>query len=386
MKIIYTLEDLPQTINKSIFLAGPSLRPGQDIESWRTTAIQILQDKGYDGVVFCPENDGSFNEEFNYDEQVQWEEKCLNVADCIVFWIPRDLKELPGFTTNDEFGYWKNSGKVVFGAPVSAEKVTYQKYYAEKLNIPFSTSLTETMQNAIDKVGEGSNRCGGERFVPLSIWKLDNFQDWYKAQTNAGNRLDWARAQYTFRPGNKDFIFLWILHVHVYVGAEDRVKTNEFVLSRTNISSVCLWHKSDPIMDSKVIIVREFRSPANNDDCFVRELVGGSSNTISDPLIVAKEEVEEETGFNIHPSRLKEHSTRQIASTLSSHKCHLYSVELSDDELKWFEDRAGKPNGVAKDSEITYIEVCKVLDLLNNNLVDWSNIGQILSVITYENI
>ena len=94
MDIIYTGEDMPDTITKSIFLAGPSLRPGQEKEmsSWRNDALEILRDKGFDGVIFCPENrDGKFGKDFDYDDQIEWEEKYLNVADCIVFWVPRDL-------------------------------------------------------------------------------------------------------------------------------------------------------------------------------------------------------------------------------------------------------------------------------------------------------
>ena len=71
MQIVYTHEEAPLTFNKSIFLAGPSLRPGQEMKSWREEAVKFLEEKGYDGVVFLPENrDGVLHDEFDYDAQV----------------------------------------------------------------------------------------------------------------------------------------------------------------------------------------------------------------------------------------------------------------------------------------------------------------------------
>lgn len=399
MQVVYYKEEVPETINKSLFLAGPSLRPEQrsDQESWRKAALQILEDKGFDGVVFVPENrDGDFDDKHDYETTVKWEETCLNVADCIVFWIPRDLESLPGFTTNDEFGFWKSSGKVVLGAPSEAAKVKYQKYYAVQYNIPFSNQLAETLQNAIDHVGEGVKRTGGERYVPLYIWRTETFQHWYKAQIKAGNRLDWARLLYNFRPRNKSFVFLWVLHVHVYVAAEDRVKSNELVLSRTNVSTVCMYYDGPtPLPDEEVfgvlpkldlpeievVLIKEFRSPSATEDAYIRELPGGSSTKDRDPLLVAVEEISEETGFDINPNRLKEIGIRQLAGTLSAHTSTLYAVRLSEKEINWFKNRKGEVHGNVEDSERCYIEVVTIKELLENNLVDWSTLGQILSAV-----
>src|SRR3989344_392795 len=146
MQVVYAKELLPDVFTKSIFLAGPTPRSA-DVASWRPDALRLIQEAGYDGVVFVPEaRDGNWKS--GYEDQIEWEERCLNVADCILFWIPRNLANMPALTTNTEWGVWQNSGKVVFGAPLEVEKIRYQRYYANKLEVPSANSLHEAVQLA----------------------------------------------------------------------------------------------------------------------------------------------------------------------------------------------------------------------------------------------
>ncbi len=381
MKVVYALEKIPSGFTKSLFLAGPTPRTDDTI-SWRKEALDLLEKSGYDGVVFIPEaENGKWHRE--YDNQIEWEEQCLNIADCILFWIPRELGKLPGFTTNDEFGVWKNSGKVVLGIPDDAEKVSYQHYYSDKLKIPKANTLEDTIKLAINKIGTGALRCGAECQVPLYIWKTLTFQQWYKTHVNAGNRLDGAKILWTFRTGpNKDFVFLWVLHANIYIGAENRNKVNEFVIARTDLSSVVVYKKEDKLEDCKIVLVREFRSPVSNSTGFVWECPGGSSPKPSeDPLVTASDEVYEETGLKINSSRFKYHEHRQAAATLSSHHIHMFSVEITDEELQYFESQKDIAHGNLKDSERTFIEIIPFKDLLKSNKIDWSTIGMVLSVL-----
>lgn len=333
MQIVYAGEEMPEKITKSLFLAGPTPRNRQEVKSWRPDAIKILQDIGFDGTVFIPEpEDGNFKN--SYDNQVDWEDKYLNIADCIIFWVPRDLTpdskgfpKMAAFITNIEWGAWADSGKVVFGCPEDAENVRYLKHYAEKYKVPVGETLTETLQLAIDEVGDGAERSGGERYVPLFIWKTKSFQSWYQSQNKAGHRLDEARLLYNFRPGYKDFVFLWILNVKMWVESQKHYHTNEFVLSRTDISAALLWYKTTPLESSEIVLIKEFRPPARTEDGFIRELPSGSSKEGADPKDTAAGEIFEETGFYVDAKRIKFHDDRQLAGTLSSH--HAFSILLN---------------------------------------------------------
>lgn len=153
MQIVYAQEPFPDSFERAIFLAGPTPRSA-DVASWRPEALGILAAFGYDGTVFVPEpRNGAFGEEYDYIEQIEWEERGLQLADCILFWIPRNLDTLPGFTTNVEFGLWVRSGKVVLGAPENAPKTTYLRVYARKYEVPQSTSLEETIAHALRLIG-----------------------------------------------------------------------------------------------------------------------------------------------------------------------------------------------------------------------------------------
>jgi len=395
MKVVYTGDEAPETFTKSIFLAGPTPRNKEEVDSWRPDALKILEDKGYDGVVFVPEDkDQEFKKD--YDDQIEWEERYLNMADCILFWVPRDLSldstgfpKMAAFTTNVEWGTRASSGKVVFGAPEDAEKVSYLKHYCDKFNVPVGDTLTETLELAMERLGDGAERSEGEREVPLYIWNTDSFQSWYKAQKEAGNRLDHARVMYNFRPRYKDFVWMWVLKVDMYVASEDRNKNNELVITRTDISSVVMYSdvehpQGDGLVDYEVVLIKEYRSPASTKDGFIRELPGGSSpKSDEDPLGVAATEVQEETGFYLDPKRLKEQGVRQLAGTFSAHKGNLYSVYLTREEMDWFKSQEGIVHGNVEDSERTFIEVHNVYDLVHDEerKVDWSTLGMILSVL-----
>lgn len=383
---VYALEPFPSEVTRTIFLAGPTPRSPTG-KSWRDEALELLEKLGFDGHVFIPEpRNGGWAR--HYDEQVEWEEEGLHRADAIVFWVPRDMSgdtygcPMPGLTTNDEWGAWKASGKVVWGSPEWATSVRYQRFYAEKLGVRLASSLTGTLAYAMVVTGEGAKRVDGECCVPVHVWRKSEFQDWYCKMVAAGNRLDGARVLWSFWP-KPSFMFSYALHVDVHIGAEGRSKKNEFVFFRSDVSNVVMYSYDDWGMPS-VVLVKEFRSPARNNAAYVYELPGGSSaKEGEDPLSIASHEVEEETGLKLDPSRFREVQARQLAATLSAHKASLYAVELAPAEMQQLaEDKS--VHGVEEETERTYVEVVEVPKLLSDGLVDWTTLGMILSVVFAE--
>lgn len=388
MKIIYAQQAIPNQISKSIFLAGPSLRPGQEGISWRIKAIEILETLEYDGVVFVPEFEGGkFDDNFNWDNQVKWEDRCLKMADNILFNINRDIdNNLLGLTTNTEFGQWMDSGKVVLVAPLNADKVEYQKDKAKQFKIPTYQDLYSGIKHILD-VQTHENRIDGERFIPQEIWKLEQFQDWYKNMKAVGNWISDAKVLNTYRIPSNNKIFAFSLWVNIYIKHENRYKNNEFIFSRPDISC-CVLYKPDleDKLNSDVILISEFRSPVNNTKGMVYELPGGSSVKKGvDPKERIIEELEEETGFKPNIHKLEFEGAKQLYGTLVTCKSYLYSYELSTIEYLKIEDniKQGKTFGVAEDTELTYLHTFKIRDLLDNYIdyIDWANIGQILKVI-----
>ena len=149
MKVNYSDEKVIKGEN-SIFLAGPTPRD-INVQTWRTEAIRILEELGFDGIVYVPER--NFDDRtFDYDDQYWWEREALHNASAILIWIPRDLKTMPAFTTNVEYGKWSaiNIDKVIYGRPDGSQKNKYidQDYYVES-GKRFFNDLTEALKEAM---------------------------------------------------------------------------------------------------------------------------------------------------------------------------------------------------------------------------------------------
>jgi 8-oxo-dGTP pyrophosphatase MutT (NUDIX family) len=347
--------------------------------------IEALRRAGYDGVVYVPESsNGDWNH--SYTDQIEWEQRYLNRCDLIIAWVPRDLKTMPAFTTNVEFGQFVTSGRLLYGRPNGAPKTQYLDvaYKQTVLKEPLE-SIEALATEAVQRLGAGALRTGGECSVPLSVWRTAQFQAWHKALSGAGNRLDDAQVLWAFFVGGKkEFLFSYTMKVKVWVATETRHKVNEYVFSRTDTSSIIPFYRGDNPNDPKIILVKEFRSPGRTQDGFVHELPGGSSfKPGKDPNQVASEELHEETGLAIAPERFTLVSTRQLCATLSTHCSHVFGVELTKEEYEMarFFEESNLMFGVLEDSEITSVECRSVSEILNDSLLDWSNIGMIMSVL-----
>ena len=145
MTVTYALDNLPERVESTLFLAGPTPR-GPDTPSWRPGALRILEDLGYGGTVLVPE-DRSGRWRHGYDDQVDWECSMRRAADIVAFWVPRDLEpadgtgrggapRMPAFTTNVEFGLDLGTGKV-YRLPATAlpDAAARAGYVAQKWSL-----------------------------------------------------------------------------------------------------------------------------------------------------------------------------------------------------------------------------------------------------------
>lgn len=144
MKITYSDDEIivPVEGSKSIFLAGPTERISGQIgdgkyshTEWRNEAISLLRSYNYDGLVCVPElKEREWTNDYRRT-QIDWEEYYLDECGVILFWVPRKLDSLPGFTTNIEFGMYliKRPFNMTYGHPEDAEKIEYMDIKYKKL-------------------------------------------------------------------------------------------------------------------------------------------------------------------------------------------------------------------------------------------------------------
>ena len=385
MQVVYAQEAFPEQVTSSIMLCGPTPR-SMSVASWRPLALALLEQAGFDGVVFSPEpRGGIWNQD--YTAQIVWESEALNRADCILFWIPRDLTpdesghpRMPALTTNDEWGTWKTSGKVVLGTPPPTRDlhVSYQRYYADKYSVPVFNALDEAVHEAVCRVTPGSLRVGEECQIPLYVWSSPSFQRWYQALRNAGNRLNRCRVVWTLRFGTEPPI-LWALDASIFVAAEGKVQNTEIVIGRPDVSTVVLWSRAASLRETEVALVREFRCAVRTKDGNVRALPGGSSKEHGSPLQTAMDELREETGFSYHPTRFVPLNSRQLSASISTFCSDTFSVEITAGEMAQVKAAQGSVHGVAADGERTYIEVATVGQLLDQPSTDWATLGMIFA-------
>ncbi len=196
---IYTLDPVNKDPKRdSVFLAGPSYRPGQEVgKVWRLIASELLEKvQGFKGDIYIPE----FNpvkekpDDWTYSRQVSWEIEAMKTAKVILFWIPRDMDILPGLTTNIEFGEWMHSDKIVVGIPDGSDNNDYIKERCDRLDTSFSNDLEICVNLVVaklldrvynvDRFFTADTHFGSARVMELSKRPFESVKD-----------MDWTMAK-----------------------------------------------------------------------------------------------------------------------------------------------------------------------------------------------
>jgi calcineurin-like phosphoesterase family protein len=195
----YTLDKMMEKSTDSIFLAGPTYmvaKGGIIPKGWRHTALTMLEEKGFEGLVFIPEYpDDCQPKDWTYSRQVDWEKKAMSIAKIILFWIPRELLALPGFTTNVEFGEWLNSGKISVGAPPDALHTRYIKERCKRSEIPWAETLPACIDNALTKLKELTSPVSNLFFTSDTHFGEERTLQLSKRPFSSVEEMDWEMVK-----------------------------------------------------------------------------------------------------------------------------------------------------------------------------------------------
>lgn len=375
--IVFSDQDMPNTVLKSVFLAGPSPRT-QDIQDWRHEALSLFEKNNFTGTIFIPVPQKRFygeedSSDWTYDNQVQWECDGRNFADQIFFWIPRDIKNgMPAFTTNIEFGEDLASGKIIYGRPEEAEKCRYLDKRINNINEIVHSDLNQLIVQSISELGEGSYRENGEVYVPLLVWKSNHFQSWYRQLKENGNKLHHAKLLNHFKNNNKKLIS-FSLFVSVWLEKEQNLINDCVVFSVPDSISIVPFFKKDNHIF--IVMVKKFNINTRNESGFVYELPNGNSyDNTSKPNENARNDLKQQTDIFIEDTnRFQFIINKQICVNLSSAHSFVFNIELTKEEFTSIENLNIKNNNTKFS-----IEMISLNDIMNYP-VDFSMIGIIVS-------
>jgi hypothetical protein len=131
MRTIYTTEDLAREKGlPAIFLAGPSPRGRREL-AWRPEAMELFKKAGFTGVIHNPEDRHEFKGGGAYS--ADWEDRAFKVSDVILFWVPRRMENMPGLTTNVEFGLYAKDPRSIYGRPDDADHIGYLDWVWDRI-------------------------------------------------------------------------------------------------------------------------------------------------------------------------------------------------------------------------------------------------------------
>jgi hypothetical protein len=221
--------------------------------------------------------------------------------------------------------------------------------------------------------------------IPADVRATPHFVEWYAALVGANHQLvDVQSVEWVFRVGPTRYPLFVALHVSVRVSGENRVKSNEVVIIRPSISSVCAFSRGATPAEDRFVLVEEYRTPVLNSRGVVLELPGGSSfNASNDAIAVGLAELKEETGLVVPRERVSLLGAHQIAATMVANRAHVLAVELTNEEMDSIAAQSGVPRGNsnAAEQELTYLIVATRSELLGGDFIDWATRGMIAATL-----
>jgi hypothetical protein len=193
-------------------------------------------------------------------ERQQWHVDAVGTSDAIVCWLPHgdESHQQMRDCFTQLVSQWGSSGKVFAGVPPSQH--SWARLVTETAGIIMQESLEAVVGTALKHTAKGAVRTGAERNVPLMIWNTEAWALWYQSVVSVGNRLDGAKVEWSFRVGPGGvFVLFWAVHANIWVASEERNKSNEVVIARPDIASVIAYRPAADMLDTEIIMIKEFR-------------------------------------------------------------------------------------------------------------------------------
>lgn len=98
----------------------------------------------------------------------------------------------------------------MLGLPPDAVSVHYLRRGAEAHGVPVRDALDTTVDAALAAIGDGAQRNGADRDVPLLVWRTHAFQTW-----RSRRELTTARVLWTWTPQPTFELAAWAMQVQV---------------------------------------------------------------------------------------------------------------------------------------------------------------------------
>lgn len=376
--IVHAGEPLPTKWNASVLLAAPSSEP----VSWHGEVLERLRQTwdspGHEGrlavLIPQPRDGGPLSA-----DHAGWAEQALAWADEIIAEESTEAGTPPRLTSAVSADPRDTSGRLtVFRTGVSPADDQDVLSWARQHAVPVAASGVEAVQMAVQRIGRGRQRTGGERAVPLLVAVSDAYFHWSSRLIEARASLAWARVEWLHRDENSEIRTPWWV-LRAQIRHADHQITEELVVAHASCISVVAYHPRSPWTDTEVVLVpADTHHPGRRASPYSSAKQALRLPTIAVPLRRGGDVLDrgwaalaEELGLVADRSRLRAFGHRDDSSLLAASRS-LVGLELTQEEIRALRehDETALPGGPV---------VCKVADLLAGrvSVCDWATVGLI---------
>lgn len=376
--VVHAGEPLPTQWNASVFLAAPSSPP----MSWHEEAVERLRQTwdtpGYEGrlavLIPQPRDGGPL-----CGDHAGWTERALAWADEIIAEESPDTSTPPQLTPAVSADPRDTGGRLtVFRTDTGPADDQDALPWARRHAVPTASSAAEAVEMAVQRIGRGRRRTGGERAVPLLVAASDAYFHWSSSLIEARASLAGAHVEWLHRDEDSEIRTPWWV-LHARIRHADHQITDELVVAHTSCVSVVAYHPQKPWTDTEVVLlpvgthhpVRPASSYSSDKQVLRLPTITVPLNRGGDAYDRGWAALAEELGLVADRARLRVFGHRDDSALLSASRS-LVSLELTQEEIDALREHNEMPlpGGPV---------VCRVADLLAGraSVCDWATVGLI---------